>query len=241
MNYKEYYQNNKEKKLEYAKKYRTEHESYYKQYRSEHKNEKKQYSKLRYTINVTNIKKQKIQDILSNIEHRKIETNDGKIYFVTSDGRFFNETKEMQGSVSSNGYQIVKIGKSKLAHRVVWESFNGEIPKGMEIDHKNTVRDDNRLENLRLVTSKENKNNPITKERYKESNKNKIGYDLSLIIELKKKKVYQYTIDGELVKVWDSAYECGRNGFNVNCVRNCCNNRQHTHKNFKWSYEKYAS
>ena len=32
----------------------------------------------------------------------------------------------------------------------------------MEIDHINTVRDDNRLENLRVVTRKENMNNPKT-------------------------------------------------------------------------------
>ena len=43
----------------------------------------------------------------------------------------------------------------------------------MEIDHINTIRDDNRLENLRLVSSSENKRNPITIERYKKSNKNK--------------------------------------------------------------------
>lgn len=38
-----------------------------------------------------------------------------------------------------------------------------------EIDHINTIRDDNRVENLRWVTHKENSNNPITLKRSSES------------------------------------------------------------------------
>lgn len=47
-------------------------------------------------------------------------------------------------------------------HRLVWETFVSKIPDGYEIDHINTVRTDNRLENLRCVTPKENRNNPLT-------------------------------------------------------------------------------
>ena len=65
-------------------------------------------------------------------------------------------------------YKHVQLGKDGIketykVHRLVWEAFNGEIPEGMEIDHINTIRDDNRLENLRCVTPKENRNNPLTK------------------------------------------------------------------------------
>jgi hypothetical protein len=37
------------------------------------------------------------------------------------------------------------------AHRVIWIACNGPIPSGMEIDHKNHDRADNRISNLRLV------------------------------------------------------------------------------------------
>lgn len=47
-------------------------------------------------------------------------------------------------------------------HRFLWETLIGEIPQGLQIDHINTIRTDNRLENLRLVTCKENHNNPLT-------------------------------------------------------------------------------
>lgn len=38
-----------------------------------------------------------------------------------------------------------------FAHRVIWEMHNGEVPEGMEIDHINGVKHDNRIENLRCV------------------------------------------------------------------------------------------
>ena len=50
-------------------------------------------------------------------------------------------------------------GKRVRHHRYVWEQANGSIPDGLDIDHINGKRDDNRLENLRLVTRQENMRN----------------------------------------------------------------------------------
>lgn len=57
----------------------------------------------------------------------------------------------------SSGYAACKCGISgkvyrDSAHRVVWFIHNGIIPEGMEIDHINRDRLDNRIENLRLVS-----------------------------------------------------------------------------------------
>jgi hypothetical protein len=43
-----------------------------------------------------------------------------------------------------------------LVHRAVWQAFNGPIEGRLEINHKNLDRADNRLENLELLTHKEN-------------------------------------------------------------------------------------
>ena len=52
----------------------------------------------------------------------------------------------------------------------------------------------------------------------------------------KSKPVYQYTLDGELVKIWPSTNECGRNGYSQECVSLCCNGKHKTHKGYIWSY-----
>ena len=54
------------------------------------------------------------------------------------------------------------------------------------------------------------------------------------------KKVYQYTLDGELIKIWDSTAECGRNGFCQSHVGACCRGERKTHKGFIWIYENEA-
>ena len=54
--------------------------------------------------------------------------------------------------------------------------------------------------------------------------------------EEEKKQVYQYTLDGELVRVWESTTEAGRNGYIRQGISHCCNGKYNTHKGYKWSF-----
>ena len=69
-----------------------------------------------------------------------------------------------------NGYKFVRDDKTnyylssgkieghrKRLHRYIWEYYNGEIPKGYDIHHKDHNKDNNELENLELLTSSEHK------------------------------------------------------------------------------------
>lgn len=51
------------------------------------------------------------------------------------------------------------------------------------------------------------------------------------------KKVYQYSKDFELITVWESTSECGRNGFHLGHVSDCCLGKQKTHRGYIWSYK----
>lgn len=68
------------------------------------------------------------------------------------------------GTINKKGYLVFRIkGKLYRANRVAWFYMTGEWPK-LEVDHKNTIRTDNRLCNLRLATRQENqRNSNITK------------------------------------------------------------------------------
>ena len=77
---------------------------------------------------------------------------------------------DVAGGVNSIGYVTISLlNKRFSAHRLAWMYMNGSMPNG-EIDHINRVRDDNRICNLRDVTSKQNSRNTGL------SNRNTSGY-----------------------------------------------------------------
>lgn len=59
----------------------------------------------------------------------------------------------------SKGYIRVNHGRNKFyrdAHRLIWEAVNGPIPEGMQVNHINGIKTDNRIINLEVVTPREN-------------------------------------------------------------------------------------
>ena len=97
---------------------------------------------------------------MDKIEYSKyLRYEDGKLYWIAKSAPNANRVKIGDEAVSydQEGYKRITVNKKHTTcHRVIWEMHNGAIPKGMFIDHINRVRDDNRIENLRLVTHSQN-------------------------------------------------------------------------------------
>lgn len=84
-------------------------------------------------------------------------------YQIESDGRVINSKtgKTLTPVVKPTGYAEIRLcinGKQICLshHRIVYEAFNGSIPKGMQVNHLNGVKTDNRVSNLEVVTPSEN-------------------------------------------------------------------------------------
>lgn len=85
----------------------------------------------------------------------RLDVDTGLFYWKV-DRRHVVKAGDRAGKTDPKGYIIIKInGEGFRAHRLAWLMANGEWPT-MDIDHINGVRSDNRIANLRQVTSKEN-------------------------------------------------------------------------------------
>lgn len=200
------------------------------------------------------------------------------LYEVSDIGRVRSLNYHREGKVKNlksvkdkKGYEVIgllRYGRQKLfkVHRLVWESFNGPIPSGMQIDHINTVRDDNRLANLRVVTPKENSNNPITLARNREVIRETVkrrsentqwlenlregvkrrSQDVKWLEanrestrKSRNKPVLQLDkVTGEVIRCWECAADVERElGFNHSNIAACCKGKRNSAGGYRWCFE----
>lgn len=133
-------------------------------------------------------------------------------------------------STDKCGYLHIRLWKNKkkhmfLVHRLIWTSFNGPIPKGMEINHLNEDKTDNRLENLNLLTRTENVNWGTRNKRAAKTGS---------------KMIEQYTLDGIHICTWFSMIDIEREfkhlRYNAGNICKCCQGKSKTAYGFIWKY-----
>lgn len=134
--------------------------------------------------------------------------------------------------VTVYGYCRVRLfsldGKAKhyATHRIVAQEFIGNID-GYEINHKNEIKTDNRVENLEIVTSKQNCNYGTRNKRLSEKNKaNKALWC---------KPVVQKDKDGNVIAKYESRTDAERaTGIHNREISRGCNGRRKMVGGYIW-------
>ena len=159
------------------------------------------------------------------------------LYQASNLGRIRNiKGRIMKQNEDKDGYMIItlhKDGKAKThrVHRLVLEAFKANTEGKPEVNHRNEVKSDNRLNNLEWVTSKQNANHATRNARITATNKaNGIYKKLA-----EKNSIPVYCITNN--KVYESAREAARilNLDNASIMR-CCQGKYKQTKGYKFEY-----
>lgn len=142
-------------------------------------------------------------------------------------------------TLNNQGYYVVglcdsKKRKSKYLHRLIAEAFIPNPEAKPCVDHINCNRSDNRIENLRWATPYENANNPNTKRRIAEKQR-----EIAKTRQVGARPIIQLTLDGRFMALYSSIRSaasvvgCASSSISYACRHNVW---EHMVLGYRWIY-----
>lgn len=174
------------------------------------------------------VKTTKSNITISNKEHELDKTKKWKEikgngdYMISNNGDIYSKIfkKMLKLKIDENGYSCIKFNKKMFkVHRLVYDTFKGIKNEDTVIDHIDRNKQNNNLNNLREISKSENsKNRDFTKNTTN--------------------KVYQYTLDGNLIKKWNSILDvCKELKCDKDTISKCYYGKKESALGFKWKIE----
>ena len=130
--------------------------------------------------------------------------------------------------IDKKGYYRVYLNKNGTrknmqVHRLVALTFISNPNNLPEVNHKNEISTDNRVENLEWCNHKYNMNYGTINERKSKSSK--------------KYKVAQYDKENNFVKIWNSVLEITSElNISKQCISYCCLGKTKSAGGYRWEY-----
>lgn len=166
-------------------------------------------------LNVTDLEEEIWKDIVGYENYYQI-SNWGRVKSLKYNHSNFQ--KILRTQLTKKGYvrvtfQIKKKRKSFSVHRLVAEAFIPNPENKPQVNHKDTNKQNNKLENLEWNTNGENQRHSVT---------NGLKF---------MKKTLQYDLKGNFIKEWNSTKEIERELgiYNARISRCCLGEYTHTH------------
>ena len=172
-------------------------------------------------------------------------------YTIDTKGNVYSRRKHkyLKQSINRNGYCKVTLQKDKYkkmysVHRLVAETFIENINNYPCVNHIDSNRRNNSVENLEWCTHKQNTQHAVKNHRFDSMAKqNSIrmknnplnGYIYAN--EITKKKVKQYDKNNKLIKIYESISEASRNtGIPIASISYCANKKRKTGGGYIWHF-----
>lgn len=128
----------------------------------------------------------------------------------------------------NRGYHMVSLSiNNKIhkftVHRLVAKAFIPNPDNLPMVNHKDENPSNNCVDNLEWCDNKYNIN---------------YGTAIQRRAAKRKRPVKQLSLNGELIKIWDSAVDAGKElGIDRRLICNCCRGQSKTSKGYRWEYD----